>query len=335
MPWYIGRRLAALIPQLLGISIVTFILIRLLPGSPVDLILGYERSPATVRELTEHLGLDKPWYEQYWIYLQQLFHGDLGQSYFTGTDVRDDLLRRVPATLELLAYSMFVAVVVGVGMGAIAAMRANRGIIARTSTVYGRLAGAFPDFWIGLVAIYIFYFRLGWSPPPLGRLGVGTEPPPQVTGFYTIDSLLAGEWSTFVDAANHLVLPVLVLGLIVAPLLAKITNAAMVDVLNSDYFRYARACGLRKRTLYGYAIRNASPPLLTVIGTLFVYLLGGAVLIEKVFSWGGVGQYAVTAVTNFDYIALQGFVLVAAVFTLLVYLIVDLVHLAIDPRLAE
>jgi ABC-type dipeptide/oligopeptide/nickel transport system permease component len=332
---YVGRRLAALVPQLLGISVVSFLLLRLLPGNPVDVILGYERSPATVKDLTRHLGLDKSLPEQYWLYLQQVVQGDLGHSYFTGSAVTHDLFTRVPATLELLFYSLLLAMIVGIGLGAASAMRGNRGSFARATTIYGRLAGAFPDFWIGLIAIYFFFFKLRWAPPPLGRLSVTATPPKSVTGFYTIDSLVRGEFGTFVDAVKHLVLPVLVLGLIVAPLLAKITNAVMLDVLRSDFIRYANACGLRRQTLYAYAIRNASPPVLTVLGTLVVYLLGGAVLIEKVFSWGGAGQYAVQAVTNFDYISLQGFVLVAAAFTMLVYLVVDLLHLALDPRIGE
>jgi peptide/nickel transport system permease protein len=326
------RRLAVLPLQVFGVSIVSFFVIRLLPGNPAELLLGYERTEDTVKALTKQLGLDQPIPVQYWLYLKRLAHGDLGQSYFTGDAVADDLIRRVPATLELVTYSLLVALAVGLTLGIASAGR-RRGFLAFVSNVYGRAAGAFPDFWIGLIAIYFFFFVLRWVPPPLGRLGIDGTPPPQVTGFYTIDSLLTGDLRTFVDAAAHLVLPVLVLGLVTAPLIAKTTNTVLSDVLRRDYIRYCRACGLPRSTIYRYAIRNAMPPILTVFGTLFVYLLGGAVLTEKVFAWGGVGLYSVQAVTHFDYMALQGFVLVASIFTMIVYLLVDLAVLALDPRI--
>jgi peptide/nickel transport system permease protein len=326
------RRLAVLPLQILGVSLVTFFVIRLLPGNPAELLLGYERTEETVAALTKQLGLDKPILTQYLLYLERLAHGDLGHSYFTGEAVATDLVRRVPATLELITYSLLVALIVGLTLG-IASSGRQRGLLAAINNLYGRAAGAFPDFWIGLIAVYIFFFLLRWAPAPLGRLGISGTAPYQVTGFYTVDSLIAGDLATFTDAVRHLALPVLVLGLVTAPLIAKITNAVLTDVLRTDYIRYGWACGLPRSTIYFYALRNALPPVLTVFGTLFVYLLGGAVLMEKVFAWGGVGLYSVQAVTHFDYLALQGFVLVASIFTMIVYLIVDVLVMWLDPRI--
>ena len=200
---------------------------------------------------------------------------------------------------------------------------------------YMRLAGAFPDFWIALVAIYVFFYSLRWSPAPLGRLRIADSPPTRLTGFHTLDSLATGNVDVLLSSLSRLALPALVLGLIVAPMLAKVTSSTLADVLDADYLRYGRAMGLGRFVLFRYALRNALTPVLTIVGVLFVFLLGGAVLIEKVFSWGGVGQYAVQAVGNADFAAIQGFVLLAALFTLVVYLLVDLVHMAIDPRVTH
>jgi peptide/nickel transport system permease protein len=332
---YVTKRVLVVVPQLLGVSIVTFFLIRLLPGDPARFLLGPHATESSVANLSRLMGLDRSVPEQYAIYLGDVLEGDLGRSWFTGQSVLEDLVQRAPATLELITYSLLLALVVGVAIGAWTATRQGRGRVAMATRVYSRLAGAFPDFWIALIAIYLFFYQLRIAPPPLGRLGIAVEPPPRITGFYTIDSVLAGQPETFVNAVSHLALPVAVLGLIVAPMLAKVTATAMSDVLRSEYIRHARASGLGAGVIARYALRNSMAPVLTIMGTLFVYLLGGAVLVEKVFSWGGIGQYAVQAVVNADYAAIQGFVLVTAAFTMLAYLIVDLLHMSVDPRITE
>jgi peptide/nickel transport system permease protein len=281
------------------------------------------------------MGLDRPLHEQYAIYLAQVAQGDLGRSWFTGQGVADDLLERAPATLELVLSAMVIAVVVGVALGAFTAIRRGRGRTVGAMNWYMRLAGAFPDFWIALVAVYVFFYQLRWAPAPLGRLGVADNPPERLTGFYTVDSILTGDLEALSGSLARLAMPALVLGLIVAPMLAKVTSSTLSNILDAEYLRYGRAMGLGRGVLFRYALRNALPPVVTVVGILLVFLLGGAVLIEKVFSWGGVGQYAVQAVSNADFAAIQGFVLVAAVFTLVVYLVVDLAHLAIDPRVTH
>jgi ABC-type dipeptide/oligopeptide/nickel transport system permease component len=332
---FVARRLAQLVPQLFAISAATFLLIRLLPGDPARALLGPHATARSVQSLTGVMGLDKPIPEQYLLYVERIFHGDLGHSWFTGQSVTTDLVQRAPATLELLLYSMLVALLVGLALGTYSATREAKGGLSIGIRWYTRLAGAFPDFWVGLLAIYVFFFRLHLAPAPVGRLGFATTPPPKVTGLYTLDSLLSGNLATFGDAATHLALPVLVLGLILAPMIARVTSSSMSEVLRSESIRYARAAGLRRTTVYRALIRNSLPPVITVGGILFVYLLGGAVLIEKVFSWGGIGQYAVQSVANADFAAIQGFVLVAATFTILVYLVVDLLHMAIDPRVTR
>lgn len=328
---FVLRRLLALVPQLLAVSIFTFILMRLLPGNPVDVILGPARTEAGVEALTRKMGLDRPIYEQYWVYLTNVLQGDLGRSWFSGQPVLKELLRRTPATMELVIYSLLVAISVGMFVGVYSALNQSS-VLARGFNWYIRLAGSFPDFWIGLIAVFVFYYLLGWAPAPMGRLGIIAEVPPAYTGFLTIDSLLSGKMTTFIEAIRHLALPVLTLGLILAPMVGKVTRATMLETLSMDFIRYAKAAGLPPATVVWYALRNALPPIVTLIGILFAYLLGGTVLMEKVFSWGGVGQYAVQAVVNADFLAIQGFVLLAAAFTMIVYLLVDILHMVIDPR---
>jgi peptide/nickel transport system permease protein len=246
--------------------------------------------------------------------------------------VLPELLERAPATLELVSYSVLVAFIGGIALGTFSAANDGNRVGSVTAAIT-QTAGSFPDFWIALVAIFLFFYILGWAPAPLGRLDIAVLPPPAITGFYTIDSLLTGNIPAFLSAAGHLVLPVFSLGLILAITVAKTTRAAMLDVLRSDYIRYARASGLTLPKLYMTAMRNAAPPIVTLIGLMLAFSLGGAVLIERVFSWGGIGEYAVTAVNNADLAPIQGFLLVTATFTMLVYLVVDLVLRAIDPRI--
>lgn len=329
---FVARRVVVLIPQLLAVAFVAFILIRLLPGDPAVALLGPNHNPEAIAALDKRLGLDKPLVEQFWIYLQSLVHGNMGRSWFTGQPVVQDLIDRAPATLELLFYTMAIAVIVGVALGATLAIKGNKGVVARGVQLYARLSGSFPDFWLALVAVYVFFYLLAWVPAPLGRLGVRTDPPPRITGFFTVDAIVTGNMPVFWDAASHLLLPCLVLGLVLAPAIAKITSASMSTVLYSDFIRYERISGLKSKAIVSHTLRNAAAPIVTSAAVLFVYLLGGAVLIEKIFSWGGLGQYAVDSVINADYFALQGFVLAAALYTVGVYFIVDVIHMLLDPR---
>jgi peptide/nickel transport system permease protein len=223
--------------------------------------------------------------------------------------------------------------VVGISIGIITAFRPG-GWVDRSTRLYGLMAGALPDFWLALLLIFFLYFKVRLFPAPLGRLDPFLQPPRQITGMYTVDSLLTGNWETLQSSAAHLALPVFTLAFVSAGAIMRMTRSTMITVLNGDFIRHGRLSGLSERTLIRYAIRNALPPVVTLIAIIYGFLLGGAVLIENIFGWGGLGQYAVRALVVSDYAALQGFVLVAATFTLFLYLIVDLLYLAIDPRIS-
>lgn len=330
---YILRRLSALVPQLLAISIVTFVLARLLPGDPVSMILGPLATPESLAKLRSEMRLDQPLPIQYFYYLRALLHGDFGRSWSTSNPVSSDLAARVPATLELITYSLVLALLVGIGIGVVTALRPG-GWVDRTTRIYGLLAGAVPDFWLGLLLIFFLYFQLRLFPPPLGRLDPFLTPPTHITGMYTVDALLTRNWVDLGSAISHLALPVITLAFASAGSIMRMTRATMIGILDGDFIRHGRLSGLPELVLLRYSLRNALPPVVTLVAIIYGYLLGGAVLIENVFGWGGLGQYAVQAMSNSDYAAIQGFVLVAATFTLVLYLAVDLLYFAIDPRIS-
>jgi peptide/nickel transport system permease protein len=329
---YALRRLLFLVPQLFAVSLIVFFLIRLLPGDPAFLIAGQFATQERVAEVRHDLGLDRPLYEQYLLYLGRVVHGDFGQSWRTSQAVTDDIARRLPATLELILLAGGLSVLLGIPIGVYTAVK-RRGVGDKVLFVYGMLSGSIPDFWLGLILMYLFFSVLGWLPGPIGRLDPIDEPPPTVTGMYSIDALLAGQWDVLVSAIRHLVLPVATLVLVYMTLIIKNTRTTVEEMLRSDFVEHARALGLSRGTQLRYALRNAMPPVVTVVGIVFWYLLGGAVLVETVFAWGGLGQYGVEAVINSDYAPLQAFVLLAAVFTLFVFLLVDLAYFLIDPRI--
>jgi peptide/nickel transport system permease protein len=332
---YVVRRLLLAIPQMLLISVVTFTLIRMLPGDPARLQVGPNASEEGVQALRVKMHLTGSIPEQYEYYLSSIVQGDLGRSWSRGTAVVDDLSSRLPATLELITFGMLFILLVLLPLGAITAARGggivNR-FLKRVTFVYGLLAGALPDFWMGLLFLFLFFTILGWAPGPEGRLSIGAIPPPSVTGFYTIDSLLAGQVGTFLDAVGHLILPVLTLGLVYGGQIYKTTRLTVGRALRSDYTTYLEGLGVPHRQVLILALRNAAPPIIVMTGIIVGFLLGGAVLIETVFNLNGIGQYAVQSVISADYAPVQAFVLVAALFTMLVYLVVDLLYFAVDPR---
>jgi ABC-type dipeptide/oligopeptide/nickel transport system permease component len=330
---YILRRVLALVPQLLAISLVTFILARLLPGDPVALILGPMSTAEARANLRTEMHLDQPFLVQYYYYVRDLLHGDLGRAWSTSDSVLSDLLARFPATLELITYSLILALILGISIGVATSFRPG-GFVDRATRLYGLLAGALPDFWLGLLLIFFFYFKLRLFPAPLGRLDPFMDPPQTITGMYTIDALLTGNWPALGSALAHLALPVFTLAFASAGAIMRMTRSTVMGILDGDFIRHGRLSGLPEKKLVRYAIRNALPPVVTLIAIIYGFLLGGAVLIENVFGWGGLGQYAVQSLSVSDYAALQGFVLVAASFTLILYLVVDLLYFAIDPRIS-
>ena len=331
---YLLHRFLFILPQLLGIVLVSFLLVKSIPGDPAVLMLGPTATPDAIASLRTQMGLDQPLYMQFILYVTHLLHGDLGTSWQTTRPVLDDLIQRFPATLELVTYSLILAIAVGMGLGIASALN-PKGWVGRLADVYGLSAGALPDFWFALVLIFVFYTLAHWAPAPLGRLDIEVIAPTPISGFMTIDTLLAGDMEAFRSAASHLILPVLTLGLINAGPIMKMTQSSMVKMLGSDASRYEMLCGIPQRLVSRHALRNALPSIVTIISVLYGYLIGGAVLVEIVFSWGGAGQYAVQGVLNSDIYPVLGFVLFSAVFSLIVYIAVDLVYVLIDPRISH
>ena len=329
---YVGGRLLFLVPQIVGIILVGFLLIKAVPGDPATLMLGPMATPESIAKLRAELGLDEPIPVQFFIYIDKLVHGDFGTSWQTTQPVLEDLKIRFPATLELVTYGLLTALFIGIPLGIVSAMR-ERGFLGRLGDFYGLVAGALPDFWFALILIYVFYSVLGWMPSPIGRIDVMLVPPPTITGFYTIDSLLEGDWNAFWSSVQHLILPVLTLGLINAGPILKMTQSTMQRMLQADFCLYERLCGLPEQLVMRHALRNSIPSVITIVSVLYGFLIGGAVLVEIVFSWGGAGQYAVQGVLNSDFNPVLGFVIFSALFSLVVYLVVDLIYLAIDPRI--
>jgi ABC-type dipeptide/oligopeptide/nickel transport system permease component len=325
-------RLSFLAPQMFGVTVVTFVLVRMLPGDPVMLLLGDLPSPETARALRHKLGLDASLYEQFISYIGATLRGDLGVSPFTSNPVALDLMQRAPATLELICYAMLITLLVGVAVAVIAVVRPS-GLVDLGSTAYSMAAGAVPDFCVGLLLIFFLFHLLGWAPAPFGRIDAMLVPPPTRTGFYSLDSLLAGDWAVFGSSVAHLALPVLTITIVNAGALIKLTRAVFAESYRSDFVTHARACGLSERALIVIALRNSLGPIISLAGFLTGFLLGADVLVETLFAWGGLGQYAVQAVVNSDYSALQGFVLLASVFILLVYLVADILYELADPRI--
>jgi ABC-type dipeptide/oligopeptide/nickel transport system permease component len=328
----VAVRLPMLVPQMFCVLFATFMLIRLLPGDPALLLLGNTATPETISALRERLALDLPIWEQFWRYIGNVAHGDLGVSIRTSQPVVLDLLERAPATLELITISLVLSIIAGAGLAIISVVRPG-GIVDRLSGIYGLAAGAIPDFWVGLLLIFLFFSILRIAPPPFGRIDVLIDAPTRVTGFYMLDGLLTGNLTAFLSAAGRLILPVSTLTIVTAGAIMKMTKSIFADTYRSQFIRHQRACGLRERQIICSTLRNSLPPIITTIGFFFGFLLGSAVLVETIFSWGGLGQYAVQAVVNSDYAALQGFVLVAAAFILVIYLAVDILYELVDPRI--
>jgi len=325
-------RLLAALPNLLGVIVITFILTRALPGDPAAYFAGGAATQEAVDQVRTQLGLDKPLPEQFLRYLAALVRGDLGLSLTTGQPVMQELLSRLPASLELVLLALLTACAVALPLGVLAATRPGSWIdqLCRVITTAGV---SLPTFFTGLLLSYVFYFLLGWAPSPLGRLDPMFSPPPQVTGLYLVDAALAGDGAMWWAALKQLVLPVVTMALFVLAPIARMTRASMLAVLSADFVRTARASGLSKGTvLVTYALRNALLPVVTTLGMVFGFMLGSSVIVEKVFGWPGVGSYAIDALTASDYAPVQGFVLTMGILFVLLNLFVDLLYLVIDPR---
>ncbi|MGI8478040.1 MAG: ABC transporter permease [Thermomicrobiales bacterium] len=331
---YIGRRLVLAVVVLVIVSIGTFGLAHAVPGSPVDVLIGERQAgnPEVRKAVEKKWGFDKPLPVQFAYYLRNLTRGDLGTSVTSRRPVLTDLRQFVPGTIELTLAAMIFAVLAGVPLGLIAAIRINRWP-DHVSRFIALLGTSVPVFWLGLLALYVFFYRLHWLPGP-GQLDIGMKKPPRVTGMITVDSALAGNWATFRSGARHLILPSIVLGSFSMGIVARMLRSSLVAAINDDYVRTARAKGLAERhVIVGHALRNALIPTITVLGLTFASLLAGAVLTETIFSWPGIGRYSVQAALKLDYPGLFGVTLVVALAYVIVNLIVDIVYGFLDPRI--
>ncbi len=327
------RRLIISVILLVGVTLVTFTLTNLVPGDPVAAALGQRAAedPAIVAQFKAQYGLDQPVPLQYLIYLGHLLTGNLGMSQQTHHPVTQDLAGALPATLEIALGAIVLSLIIGIVLGTWAAYRRGKATDQVLRIV--SLAGlSVPTFWLALVCYYVFFYQLHIAPGS-GRLSPFLDPPPHITGLYTVDALLSGQWQTFMDASAHLALPVLVLTLYTVGLLTRFTRSAVLEVLDMDYVRAARAKGLPgRRVLFGYVLRAASIPILTVIGLAFGALLSGTVLVEKIFAWPGIGTYAYNSASHLDLSAIMGVGLVVGVIYLGTNLVVDLLYGVLDPR---
>jgi dipeptide transport system permease protein len=327
------KRMMMAVPSLIGVVIVTFLLTRALPGDPAAYFAGPAATTEAIEQIRVKLGLDKPLYIQFVRYVEDLAHGDLGNSLTTGQPVGQEIKTRLPASAELTLLGLIVSVLIAVPLGILAATRPNS-LIDHACRVIATAGVSLPVFFTGLILIYVFYYHLGWAPPPLGRLDIFYSPPPHVTGFYLIDSLIAGDGEVFVAALKQLILPALTLAIFSLAPIARMTRASMLAVLSSDFVRTARASGLAPFTVViTYAFRNAMLPVITTLGMVFSFLLGANVLVEKVFAWPGIGSFAVEALIASDFAPLQGFVLTMAVMYVALNLLIDILYGVIDPRM--
>jgi peptide/nickel transport system permease protein len=328
----IAKRLLTVVPTLIGVVIVTFLLTRVLPGDPAVYFAGPAATPQSIAEIRKSLGLDRSLPDQFIHYVNDLAHGNFGNSLSTGQPVASEISSRLPASAELTFFGLFLSIIIAVPLGILAAVKQGSWI-DHLCRVVATAGVSLPVFFTGLLLVYVFYFNLGWSPAPIGRLDAFATAPRDITGFYLIDTLLTGDLETFRSAFGQLILPAFTLGIFSLAPIARMTRASMLQVLASDFVRTARASGLSGRTvILTYAFRNAMLPVVTTLGMVFSFLLGANVLVEKVFAWPGIGSYAVEALLQSDFAPVQGFVLTMAVLYVALNLVIDMLYGVIDPR---
>jgi ABC-type dipeptide/oligopeptide/nickel transport system permease component len=326
------KRLLLIVPNLIGVVIVTFLLTRALPGDPAAYFAGPAADKQAVEQVRASLGLDKPLVVQFGRYVGDLFKGNLGNSLSTGQPVVTEIKNRLPASAELTLFGLILSVMIAVPLGILAAVKQGSWI-DHTCRVVATAGVSLPVFFTGLLLVYVFYFKLGWSPAPLGRLDAFATAPAKITGFYLFDSLVTGQFETFRASLSQLLLPGFTLCIFSLAPIARMTRASMLAVLASEFVRTARASGLDDRTvIITYAFRNAMLPVITTLGMVFSFLLGANVLVEKVFAWPGIGSYAVEALITSDFAPVQGFVLTMAILYVVLNLIIDVLYGVIDPR---
>lgn len=328
--WWITRVLVLPV-HLLVFTVLSFVLVRSMPGDPVLVLLGQNYTPEGYAELQAQLGLDGTLWDQFRGYLGQLATLDLGNSISTGRPVLTELSERLPQTLELAGLGLCGAVVASTAAALLAVLHPVN-VVSRAVRVYARTAGALPEYVVAIAALFVCYAVLHVAPAPVGRISPALPAPTRITGFPLLDTVLQGYWPATASMAGHLVLPVLVMVVAHSALLTRMLLAGLDDAVDHPQTRFRIASGARRGAVVASMLRRAAPPAVTTTGTLFGYLLGGAVVIESLFGLSGLGGYAVDAVSSSDVVAMQGFLLVIAALSLLVFLAVDLLTMAIDPR---
>jgi peptide/nickel transport system permease protein len=328
---YIIRRLLMLVPVLVGLSLIVFFMIRAIPGNPAQVILGQLATKEAIDSLTKELGLNEPWYTQYFHYIGNLLTGDLGESLRTKNPISEELWPYLTATLELSLVAIIIAIVVGVNAGIISAWFQNSWF-DYSAMLLALIGVSMPIFWLGLMEQWLFAIQ--WDIlPTAGREDI-RNPIDSITGLYIIDTLVQGKWDQFAVVIKHLALPSVALATIPMAIIARITRSSMLEVMRSDFIRTARAKGLRMFwVVYRHSLKNAVIPILTVIGLQFGVLLGGAILTETIFSWPGIGRYIYEAIGYRDYPVIQSGILIIALLFVCINLIVDLLYTVIDPRI--
>lgn len=330
---YLTRRLMLALITWLGVVVAVFTLTHILPGNPAQVRLGTFATPEALEALEKQMGLDKPVHVQFLVYVSNLLRGDLGTSFKTTKPVMFDITQRLPASIELAGFAILLATSLGLPLGILAAVKKDSPLdqAVRGLTVFGASA---PLFWLGLMMIFIFFFTMRITVPPLGRFDPLLTPPSRLTGLLTLDSLLAGDLTAFRNSLSHLVLPGVTLAIIIIAPIIKIARASMLEVLDADFIRTARAIGMRSREIiWNDALKNALVPIVTMVGIVVGYLLGGNVIVERIFAWPGIGQYLYEAILSNDFEAIQGVILLIAVLYVLLNLTVDVLYSLIDPRI--
>ena len=331
---FLLKRLALLLPTFIGITLVAFFLIRLVPGDPIEVMVGERRlDPAAHARLVQQMGLDRPLLVQYGSYLKQTLSGDLGTSIVSREPVSVEFAALFPATVELALCALLLALVVGLGLGAVAALKrgslVDQGVMGLATVGY-----SMPIFWWGLMLIMLFSVDLGWTPVS-GRIAIEYDIATR-TGFMLVDSLMSGEPGAFTSALRHLVLPTLVLGTVPMAVIARMTRSSLLEVLREDYMRTARAKGLSPlRVVVVHGLRNALIPVITVVGLQTGALLGGAVLTETIFSWPGIGKWLIDSIARRDYPVVQAGILISALIFIVANLFVDVLYGVADPRIRD
>ena len=328
---YIGKRMLQLIPVLLGMTFLVFMIIRAIPGNPAQMILGQQATKEAVEALTVKLGLDNPWYIQYFKYFGDLFKGDLGESMRTRAPVSDEIWPYLAATFELALFAIVIAVIIGINAGIISAWFQNSWF-DYMAMILALVGVSMPIFWLGLMGQWVFAVENPWLPTG-GRVEV-RDPINAITNLYVLDTIIQGRFDQLWQVFRHLILPGLALATIPMAIIARMTRSSMLEVMRSDYIRTARAKGQKMFwVVYKHALKNAIIPVLTIIGLQMGMLLGGAILTETIFAWPGVGRYIYDAIGFRDYPVIQSSILIVALFFVMINLLVDLLYSLIDPRI--